>query len=126
MKVVLANGCFDGLHAGHVTHLQQARGMGDRLVVSVTRDDFVSKGKGRPVFTAHQRAAVLFELECVDNVVIVDGVIEALERIKPAIFVKGPDYVNSITPIHQEFCDKNGIEIRFTTGEKLSSTALFK
>ena len=127
MKVVLANGCFDGLHAGHVTHLQQARRMGDRLVVSVTHDNFVNKGDGRPVFNYRSRAAVLAELRCVDEVIVVDTVIQALTYKWPTIFVKGPDYtIDTIEPEHHEFCRKHGIEIRFTTGEKLSSTALFK
>ena len=126
MKVVLANGCFDGLHAGHLMHLQQARLMGDLLVVSVTRDAFVNKGPGRPIFKEAHRVKSLESLRCVNGVFLVDSVMDALQY-RPPIFVKGPDYsIDTIEPEHREFCEKHGIEIRFTTGEKLSSRALFK
>ena len=125
MKTVLANGVFD-FHYGHLIHLQQARAMGDRLVVSVTKDNAVNKGKGRPVFSAVQRCQILRELRCVDEVIQVDSAMDALERVQPSVFVKGPDYVNSIEPAHREFCERNGIEIRFTTGPKFSSREIFK
>lgn len=126
MKTVLANGVFD-FHFGHLIHLEQARGMGDRLIVSVTSDAAVNKGLGRPVFRDWQRFTMLRALRCVDNAVIVGSALEALELVHPSIFVKGPDYdIDRIEPAHREFCKRNGIEIRFTTGEKFSSTALFK
>ena len=55
-RVVLAHGTFDLLHMGHVRHLEQARAQGDILIVTITGDDFVNKGPGRPVFTAMLRA----------------------------------------------------------------------
>ena len=58
-RVVLAHGCFDLLHLGHIRHLQEAKAQGDYLVVSVTADTHVRKGVGRPVFTAIQRAEAL-------------------------------------------------------------------
>ena len=125
MKTVLANGVFD-FHYGHLIHLQQARAMGDRLVVSVTKDNAVNKGKGRPVFSAVQRCQILRELRCVDEVIQVDSAMDALERVRPSVFIKGPDYVDSIEPVHREFCQRNGIEIRFTAGPKLSSREIFK
>lgn len=101
--------------------------MGDRLVVSVTSDAHVNKGDGRPVLKDHERAFALRELRCVDTAIIVGSALEALEAIRPSIFVKGCDYdISKIELEHREFCRKHGIEIRFTTGEKFSSRALFK
>jgi rfaE bifunctional protein nucleotidyltransferase chain/domain len=94
MRTVLAHGCFDMPHLGHIRHLQEARAHGDRLVVSVTADEFVRKGPGRPVFTAEQRAETLRALDCVDDVVIsakADAV-EVINELKPAVYVKGIDY----------------------------------
>lgn len=126
MKTVLANGCFDGLHYGHIIHLQQARAMGDVLIVSVTADEAVHKGPGRPVFNQFQRAEVLRGLRCVDHVIVVGSATEALEREWPAVFVKGPDYVNGISAEDRMFCEQHGIEICFTTGPKYSSREIFK
>lgn len=96
-KVVLAHGCFDLLHLGHIKHLQAAKGLGDRLIVSITPDEFVNKGKGRPVFTLSQRMEVLASLECVDVVIVSHGTnaIKSILSIKPDIFVKGQDYADS-------------------------------
>lgn len=95
-KLVLTNGCFDLLHAGHVRHLQQARELGDFLAVGVNGDDSVKalKGNGRPINSEEDRAEVLAALQCVDFVTIfpamrATGVIEA---VRPAIYVKGGDY----------------------------------
>ena len=101
--------------------------MGDMLIVAVTKDAFVNKGPGRPVFNQSQRVQMLMALRCVNSVILVDSLMEALLYAKPDILVKGSDYtIDTIEPKHREFCEKNGIEIRFTTGEKLSSRALFK
>lgn len=124
MKVVLANGCWDLLHFGHVQHLRAASEMGDCLVVSVTKDAFVNKGRGRPVFDEYQRESMLREMRCVDKVISCESLTDALIQVRPAILVKGPDYKNSIQAEHREFCERAGIEIRFTDGEKFSSTAL--
>ena len=98
--------------------------MGDRLIVAITRDCSVNKGPGRPIFTAFQRAQMLLALRCVDDVIVVDSTDEALGRVRPSIFVKGQDYVNKIEPRHLKICEQDGIEIRFTSGPKFSSTDL--
>lgn len=94
MRTVLAHGCFDMPHLGHIRHLQEARLHGDRLVVSVTADAFVRKGAGRPVFTAEQRAETLRAFDCVDDVVIssTPDAVDVINEIKPAVYVKGIDY----------------------------------
>lgn len=93
-RVVLAHGCFDLLHLGHIRHLEEARRQGDRLVVSVTADRHVAKGSGRPHFTAEERAEALKALACVDEVVVSEApdAVDVIARIKPAVYVKGSDY----------------------------------
>ena len=95
-KVVFTNGCFDILHAGHVTYLQQARALGDRLIVAINSDESVTKlkGKGRPINSVDRRLAVLQGLESVDWVTCFDGdTPEALlTQLQPSILVKGGDY----------------------------------
>jgi len=95
-KVVFTNGCFDILHAGHVGYLQQARRLGQRLIVAVNGDASVTrlKGPGRPINPVDRRMAVLAGLEAVDWVVSFDGdTPEALlEQLRPDILVKGGDY----------------------------------
>lgn len=95
-KVVFTNGCFDIIHAGHVTYLDSARKLGDRLVVAINSDDSVRrlKGSGRPINSCDRRMAVLAALESVDWVVSFDAdTPEALlEQVGPDILVKGGDY----------------------------------
>jgi rfaE bifunctional protein nucleotidyltransferase chain/domain len=97
--VVATGGCFDILHAGHVSMLQAARRLGDCLVVLVNSDDSVRRLKGpeRPCQTAADRAAVLLALACVDAVEIFDEDTPAvpLQRLRPDIFAKGADYAAS-------------------------------
>lgn len=99
-NVVLAHGCFDVLHLGHKRHLEEARSLGDRLIVSITPDHLINKGPGRPIFTAEQRREMLLALECVDDVVISESGDAApiIEQLKPAVYVKGIDYEGSDNP----------------------------
>jgi rfaE bifunctional protein nucleotidyltransferase chain/domain/rfaE bifunctional protein kinase chain/domain len=94
--VVATGGCFDLLHTGHITLLEQARRLGDCLVVCLNDDDSVRrrKGAGRPVVSADDRSAVLGSLASVDGVVVFaeDTPHEALRRIRPDVYVKGGDY----------------------------------
>ena len=100
--VVATGGCFDLLHAGHVAVLQQARALGDCLVVCLNSDDSVRrlKGPSRPVVTHDDRAAVLLALECVDAVVVFDEdtPAAALSRLRPDVFAKGGDYALTSIP----------------------------
>lgn len=126
MRAVLSNGCWDVCHPGHLEHFYQAKRMGDYLVVSVTCDESVrrEKGAGRPLFNQDQRSGFLKAIAIIDRVVIVDSAMDALKKVMPQVFVKGPDYVGRIAPEHERFCRENGIEIRFTDGPKYSSSAL--
>src|SRR5664280_222146 len=95
-RVVATNGCFDLLHFGHVSYLQQARKLGDFLVVGLNGDASVRQLKGphRPLVPEKQRAAVLAALACVDAVVIFPQVRahRFLAAVRPDIYVKGGDY----------------------------------
>ncbi len=94
--IVFTNGCFDLLHAGHVSLLEAARAMGDRLVVGVNSDASVRrlKGPGRPVMTGNDRAIVLGALSAVDGVVLFEEETPLLciLALRPDILVKGSDY----------------------------------
>lgn len=126
MRVVLANGCFDLLHPGHVAHLKAARAMGDRLVVALTEDRLVNKGPGRPLFTWTQRASMLRELRCVDEVVPSRTSAEAILAVRPALFVKGIDYEGRLPQANVEACAQVGAEIRFTATPKMSATEIIR
>jgi len=94
--VVFTNGCFDILHVGHVRYLQDARALGDLLVVGVNTDDSVRRLKGptRPVVSEWERAEILAALQCVDYVSLFneDTPVELITAIRPSIHVKGGDY----------------------------------
>jgi rfaE bifunctional protein nucleotidyltransferase chain/domain len=95
--VVFTNGCFDLLHPGHVAYLEQARSLGDALIVAVNTDASVvrlAKGPGRPVTPEADRARVVAALACVDRVVLFweDTPLELITLLKPDILVKGGDY----------------------------------
>ena len=95
--VVFTNGCFDILHRGHVSYLQNARNLGDFLIVGVNSDHSVSRLKGptRPIQNEEDRAFILAGLECVDAVVLFeeDTPIRLIEQLLPNVLVKGGDYV---------------------------------
>lgn len=95
-KIVMTNGCFDILHAGHVSYLKQAKALGDRLIVAVNSDDSVKrlKGEGRPVNTEDRRMTVLAGLASVDWVVpfTEDTPQRIISQLLPHLLVKGGDY----------------------------------
>ena len=127
-KLVLTNGCFDLLHTGHVRYLQAARALGDALVVAINGDDSVRalKGEGRPLNTERDRAEVVAALECVDHVVIFPEVrvTRLLEKVRPAIYVKGGDYTSAtLHPEERAALEKIGAEIRILPFEPGYSTS---
>ena len=125
-KVVLCNGCWDLLHFGHLIHLEAARKLGSFLVVSVTHDDYVNKGEGRPVYPHKQRAALIAALRCVDEVMVVKSLISAMHLVRPDILVKGVDYKGGLDQEHEDYCKEYGIEIRYTDTPKYSATELIR
>jgi D-glycero-beta-D-manno-heptose 1-phosphate adenylyltransferase len=101
-RIVLANGCFELLHVGHVRYLEEARRLGDVLFVGVNSDAAVArlKGEGRPLMPAIERMEILAALRPVDHVVVfdddtADGLIRA---IKPDVHAKGTDYTEASVP----------------------------
>jgi D-beta-D-heptose 7-phosphate kinase/D-beta-D-heptose 1-phosphate adenosyltransferase len=105
LRIGFTNGCFDILHPGHVKVLTAARSACDRLIVGLNSDTSVKriKGEGRPVQNERARAEVLAALEAVDLVAIFrqDTPIELIERIKPAVLVKGGDYTRDQVVGHE-------------------------
>jgi rfaE bifunctional protein nucleotidyltransferase chain/domain len=127
LKIVLVNGCFDLLHIGHIRHLQEARAMGDFLFVSLTHDEFVGKGLGRPIIPFAERADMLRSLQCVTAVFGTDDAASAIRFSKPQIFVKGIDYaLKGLLPDEIKACDEVRAQIRYTQAEKRSTTDLIQ
>jgi D-beta-D-heptose 7-phosphate kinase/D-beta-D-heptose 1-phosphate adenosyltransferase len=95
-RVVFTNGCFDLLHPGHVRYLEQARSLGDALIVALNSDRAVRelKGSGRPILKEQERAQVIGALSCVDYVTIFDDVspLATISCLRPDILVKGGDW----------------------------------
>ncbi|HEY0766079.1 MAG TPA: adenylyltransferase/cytidyltransferase family protein [Pyrinomonadaceae bacterium] len=101
-RIILANGCFDVLHVGHIRYLAGARALGDLLIVGVNSDEQVAiqKGAGRPVLPATERAEIVAALESVDYVTIFDEptVEQLLLALKPDVHAKGTDYTTETVP----------------------------
>lgn len=124
MKVVLAIGCFDPLHYGHLVHLQTARTLGDVLIVGVTVDDAIDK-PGHPVFPLHQRIAMLQALAIVDKVIPNRSVDETIRAIQPHVYVKGREYEGCLP--EQKLVESYGGEVVFThhdEASKIKSSAI--
>jgi len=114
-KVVTTNGVYDFVHAGHLDYLQEARALGDLLVVILNTDDSVKRIKGplRPINNEHDRALIIAGLRCVDYVTFFDesdpG--QILDRLKPSIHAKGGDYDPEKMP-ETQIVRKNGGEVK--------------
>ncbi|MFC1824512.1 adenylyltransferase/cytidyltransferase family protein [Thermodesulfobacteriota bacterium] len=130
-KVVHCHGCFDLMHPGHIKYFQAAKKMGDILVVTLTKDEYVDKGPDRPVFSQVLRAESVAALECVDFVSVNKWPTaeETLRLIKPHIYVKGQEFENledKTGKIQKEYevLREIGAEMRFTHEIVFSSTEL--
>jgi D-glycero-beta-D-manno-heptose 1-phosphate adenylyltransferase len=115
-SLVVTNGCFDLLHAGHVTGLETARNLGDTLLVGLNSDNSVRqlKGPGRPVNCAADRAAVLAALESVSAVCVFEekSAESFLRRARPDIYVKGADYtLETISQAERKVVEDGGGKI---------------
>jgi D-glycero-beta-D-manno-heptose 1-phosphate adenylyltransferase len=123
--VVLANGCFDILHVGHVRYLEGARKLGDTLVVAINSDRSVRaiKGPDRPILNESERAALVSALRCVDHVVVFDeqDVRRVLDVLRPAIHAKGTDYTEDTVPEREHVLSYGG-QVRITGDSKDHST----
>jgi D-beta-D-heptose 7-phosphate kinase/D-beta-D-heptose 1-phosphate adenosyltransferase len=95
-KIVFTNGCFDILHVGHIRYLQEAKNLGDYLVVGINSDQSVKqiKGPNRPIQSEADRAEILASLACVDAVCIFteDNPLNLIKQVSPNVLVKGGDW----------------------------------
>ena len=129
-QVVFTNGVFDLLHPGHVRYLQQARALGDVLIVGVNSDRSVrsNKGNGRPITPEGERCEILEALACVDAVVVFDedtphAVIDA---IQPDVLVKGADWAEDAIVGRDIVEARGGRVVRVAIEQGYSTTALLK
>lgn len=131
-KVVLCHGVFDLVHPGHIIHFQEAKKMGDILVVSITAAKYVRKGPGRPYFDDEMRMKFLSAIGCIDYVMLsesytVDDIIEVLE---PDLYVKGQEYarpeddITGMIDVETDLVRQHGGDVAYTTGQVFSSTKL--
>jgi D-beta-D-heptose 7-phosphate kinase/D-beta-D-heptose 1-phosphate adenosyltransferase len=128
-RLVFTNGCFDILHAGHVRYLEQARQLGDRLIVAVNSDESVRrlKGRGRPINPQARRMAVLAALGAVDWVVGFDEDTpsELLRALRPDMLAKGGDYRNKEDVVGWDIVEAYGGEVRLMgVLDDVSTTAI--
>jgi cytidyltransferase-like protein len=129
--IVQCHGAFDLIHIGHLIHLEEARALGDILVVTITGDRYITK-KRSVSFTEAQRARQVAALEIVDYVAIVPepSALAAIGALHPDVYVKGPEYANLLLDksrsIYHEVrvLDSYGGRIQFTSGDTFSSTKL--
>jgi rfaE bifunctional protein nucleotidyltransferase chain/domain len=130
LSVVLTNGCFDLLHAGHVRLLEQARLLGDRLIVAVNSDRSVRELKGpeRPIVPEAERAETLLAIGCVDDVVIFDEPtpLETIRALEPDVLVKGSDWGEGAIVGRQEVETRGGRVVRVPLVAGQSTTALIE
>jgi rfaE bifunctional protein nucleotidyltransferase chain/domain len=123
--VVLANGCFDLIHVGHIRYLEEAKRQGDILVAALNSDDSVRrlKGPGRPLCPEKERAEVIAALACVDYVtVFAEDTVEAvLLALRPHIHAKGSDYTPETVPERDTVLGYGG-RIAITGGPKIKNT----
>jgi rfaE bifunctional protein nucleotidyltransferase chain/domain len=131
-RIVQSHGIYDLIHPGHILHLEEARELGDTLVVTLTADKFVNKGPGRPYFKEQLRLRSLAALSCVDYVVLVPftGAVEAIECVRPDIYCKGKEYedpdfdTEGNLPHEIRAVKRAGGKVRFIGSIKYSSTRL--
>ncbi len=127
-RIVLANGCFDLLHVGHIRYLRAAKALGGRLVVGVNADESVRalKGAGRPLMPAAERAEILAALEAVDAVVIFPeaDVRPLLRELHPDVHAKGTDYTAASVPERDTVLECGGQVAIVGDAKDHSATAL--
>lgn len=123
--VVFANGCFDILHAGHISYLNEARAEGDMLIVGVNSDasERAIKGPDRPIMPERERAELIAGMAAVDRVVIFDELTAeaCLRAIRPDVHAKGTDYTAETVP-ERAIADELGIRVAITGAPKTNAS----
>jgi D-beta-D-heptose 7-phosphate kinase/D-beta-D-heptose 1-phosphate adenosyltransferase len=129
-RIVFTNGVFDILHPGHVRYLQQARVLGDALIVGLNADASVRRNKGpeRPINPEHERAEILEALECVDAVVLFeeDTPDRIIKAIQPDILVKGADWAADAIVGRDTVEARGGRVIRVAIEKGFSTTEILR
>lgn len=131
-KIVQCHGTFDLLHPGHIVHFEEAKALGDILVVTVTGEKYVNKGPGRPYFNDELRVKYLSSLEYIDYVVVVPfpAAREAIECVRPHIYCKGKEYKNPKIDVTGNIYDdiqtveRLGAQVHYVGSVVFSSTKL--
>jgi len=125
-RIVLANGCFDLIHVGHIRYLREAKEKGDILVVALNSDSSVRqlKGKGRPILNQNERAKIISSFSSVDYVTIFEDnkVEKVLLALKPDIHAKGSDYTEDTVP-EKGTVKSYGGSMAIVGGAKINSTS---
>jgi D-glycero-beta-D-manno-heptose 1-phosphate adenylyltransferase len=127
MKTVFTNGCFDILHRGHIQYLNEARALGDKLIIGLNSDASVRRLKGaqRPVNSEEDRKFVLENLKSVDEVIIFneDTPLSLIERVEPDILVKGGDWKVEDIVGHELVLSNGGVveSLSFKSGYSTTS-----
>jgi cytidyltransferase-like protein len=130
-RIVLCHGAFDLVHVGHLGHFEEAKTLGDVLVVTLTGDRFITK-KRDVAFSEEDRARQLAALEIVDFVAVIDepSAVTAIDALQPDVYVKGREYANLALDktakilVEKHSVERHGGRIHFTSGETFSSTKL--
>lgn len=124
---VLADGCLDPLHEGHIAYLEAAKALGNYLIVNTVTDAEVWQKRPTigPFLPSDSRLTVLRALRVVDEVVVMDTE-SALRQLKPTIYAKGKDWEGRLPTTELQICQELGIEIRYLDTVRNSSTALLK
>jgi rfaE bifunctional protein nucleotidyltransferase chain/domain len=127
-RIVFTNGCFDLLHPGHIQSLEQARALGDALIVGINSDASVRelKGAGRPILPDLERAEILSALECVDAVVVFNELTprEIISALLPDVLVKGGDWPDSQIVGREEVEAAGGEVVLIPVVDGYSTTAM--
>lgn len=131
-KIVQCHGTFDLLHPGHIVHFEEAKALGDVLVITITAEEYVNKGPGRPYFNDILRTKSLAALQCVDYVVVIpySAAVEAIEQVRPHIYCKGREYENPKDDVSGNIYDdiktveRLGGQVRYVGSVVFSSTKL--
>ena len=129
-RVVFTNGCFDLMHAGHVSYLREARHQGDLLVVGLNSDQSVRtiKGSSRPIVGQDMRAQVLEALECVDYITLFDDPdpLKLIVALKPDVLVKGADWEEAQIVGAREVRDSGGDVVRIPLMPGISTSEIIR
>jgi len=129
-RVVFTNGCFDLMHAGHVSYLRAARHQGDLLVVGLNSDRSVRtlKGPSRPIVGQDMRAQVLEALECVDYITLFDDPdpLRLITALKPDVLVKGADWEEAQIVGAREVRDSGGDVVRIPLVTGISTSEIIR